>query len=36
MADRPTDENWSSFILENKERFPEVFAELYEEIAGDD
>ena len=36
MADRPGNENWSNFIMENKERFPEVFAELYEEIAGDE
>jgi len=36
IADRPSEDSWADFIQENKERFTEVFAELYDEIAGDD
>ena len=36
MADRPSDDNWAKFIIENQEQFTEVFFELYEEIAGDE
>lgn len=36
MADRPSDDNWAKFIIENQEQLTEVFFELYEEIAGDE